>query len=346
MPRPIEEEFRLFRWKLWLTVLFAAGVTLAYFLRYLILLTFLSLLIALFWDTIAGVLQGLARGRMPRWLGVTLAVVVSFAAVVLFVFAFSQPLSDQLKEFLAEWPRIRQDLWMRLNPILRRVGFDEVSPESLTENGLPEGIVPMGIKAVGIGAHALAMVAAVFFLAFFWALQPDRYREGLLKLLPPAAATWANVFLREIVVVLRQWLKATGLAIVAISVLTTLLLTVFGIPYALLFGAAAGIFDMIPFLGPTLAFLGPALITLTMAPEKLPLLVLGYLIVQTVEGNVVQPYVMNREAELPPALTIFAILAMSSLFGILGLFLAAPTLTILFALWRVIETGRKEKKSV
>jgi predicted PurR-regulated permease PerM len=334
MARPLDEEFRLFRYKLWLVFATLAAAALAFFLRDLLLLTFLSLLIAVFWDQLATGLQARLGPRLPRWGAVTLAVVITLAAVSLFVFFLSRPLSEQLNAFIAEWPRIRQDAWMRLQPLLRRFGLGDVTPRELGTGGVTAGLVPLGVMLVGTGLHAAAAVLAVFFLAYFWALQPARYRAGLLALLSPAAAAWLGLFLTAVHASLRNWLKATGFAMLAVSAMTTLLLVLAGVPYALLFGAAAGVFDLIPFLGPALAFAGPALVTVTLAPEKTFWLVAGYLIVQTIEGHVIQPYFMAREAELPPALTVFTVFAMSTLFGVLGLFLAAPTLIIVLALSR------------
>jgi predicted PurR-regulated permease PerM len=335
------EELRLFVYKLWLIVFFILIAGVVYWLRTLMLLTFLSILVAILWGVIADGLQKLSGGKLHRYLAVGLAILFFFGLFFLLGYFLYEPLNEQFVSFTENLPKLMRDLWMRLQPFLRRVGLDELDPSAIDVGAMTGGVVRSTMTVLGASVSTLSGLIAVFFLAFFWAIDPERYLRGTYNLLPPARREWAHQITARISYTLRQWMKATGMSMLTISVLTTTLLSIVGLPYALLFGIAAGLFDIIPFLGPILAFIGPTLVAFSISPTMAFWIIIGYMIIQMVEGNIVVPYFMSREAELPPALTIFVIFAMGELFGFLGIFVAAPTLALIVATVRAVYSIRR-----
>lgn len=337
------DELRRFGAKLWLSLAFLAGIAAVYLLRSLLLLTFVSMLVALVWTYLADALVALWGGKLPRGAAIILAMVLSLGLLVAVGVLLFGPLNEQLSGFMQTLPELLQNAWMRLHPILRRLGLGSFDPATADLSALTGGLLTSGLSLLNVGFQAVSGVVGVLFLAFFWAMNPARYRAGALGLLPPRAQSWAGRILDEVSYTLRQWMKATGMSMLTIAVLTTLLLWLLGIPYALLFGVAAGIFEIIPFLGPVLAFTGPGLYALGTSPTTALWVTAGWIFVQTVEGNLVVPFFLSKAAELPPALTIFIIFAMGELFGFLGIFVASPALALMVAVVRAIY-GYKDFK--
>lgn len=336
MNEALRSEIHTFIIKLWLILGFLFLLALVYFLRTLVLLTFLSMLLAMVWSFLAQALIKITGQKLPRIPAVLAAIVLSGGALALLGFLLFEPLNDQLTSFFDALPETLQNAWMRLQPLMRQFGLGDFDPSSLDLQEFPSKALSSGFVILGAGFQGISALIAVTFLAFFWSIAPDRYRGGFMRMLSSHQQAWAERILNEIQYTLKQWLKATALSMLTIALMTTVFLWIIGIPYALLFGIAAGLLEIVPFLGPLLAFIGPILIALSMSPVTALWVIAGWMVVQTAEGNLVAPYFLQKAAEMPPALTIFAIFAMGELFGFLGIFVASPTLALLMAIVRAV----------
>ena len=115
------------------------------------------------------------------------------------------------------------------------------------------------------------------------------------------------------------------------------------VPFAFLFGIFTGLVAIVPFFGTLLSTTLPALFVLNgkgyfgFSPVGHALLVVGLgVVVHLIEGNLVSPLVMSKKVDLPPVLTIMAVLVMGQLLGGLGLVVALPTLAALMVIVRRI----------
>jgi predicted PurR-regulated permease PerM len=82
--------------------------------------------------------------------------------------------------------------------------------------------------------------------------------------------------------------------------------------------------EFVPILGPIAAAI-PALIIALSQDTKVALWVLAlFVVIQQLEGNLLQPIIQRKMVALPPAVTLFAVLAFAILFGVMGALLAAP----------------------
>ena len=120
------------------------------------------------------------------------------------------------------------------------------------------------------------------------------------------------------------------------AVFTFLLLTVLDVPYAAVFAALAFFLDAIPNIGATLANVIPATVALATRGLTTALIVVAAVLVyQQVENNVIQPRVLSGRLNVPPVLTLIAILAGGKLLGVLGVILAIPLAGMLPVLERI-----------
>ncbi|MFC3128985.1 AI-2E family transporter [Coralloluteibacterium stylophorae] len=131
---------------------------------------------------------------------------------------------------------------------------------------------------------------------------------------------------------LRLWLGGQAVAMLAVGVLTGLGLWALGVPAALGLAIIATLLDFVPLVGPIAAAVPAILLALTVDPRTGLLTTLLYLVVQQIEGNLLQPLVQQRAVELPPALLLFALIGAGLLFGVLGVLLAAPLTVVIFVL--------------
>jgi predicted PurR-regulated permease PerM len=186
------------------------------------------------------------------------------------------------------------------------------------------GTLPLLNTAIGaITGLALVVVAGMFI-----AISPRTYMHGLIVLLPRSRRRRAGEVLPEAGKSLMQWLKGTAIGMAVVGIISAVGLTLIGVPAALALGLIAGLLEFIPYVGPALSFVPATVVALAVSPEK-ALWVIGlYVVVQSIESNVLLPLLMKRMVKLPPALTLLFQAMMATLFGFLGLLLAVPILAM------------------
>jgi predicted PurR-regulated permease PerM len=131
---------------------------------------------------------------------------------------------------------------------------------------------------------------------------------------------------------MRRWLLGQLVDMATVGTLTGVGLWAIGAPSPLALGILSGLASFVPYVGPIAS---GALAVLVAAAQSLDLglwTLALYLGVQQVEGHVVMPFVQRWTIALPPALGVFAVVAMGYLLGPLGIVLATPLTVVLFVL--------------
>jgi predicted PurR-regulated permease PerM len=103
--------------------------------------------------------------------------------------------------------------------------------------------------------------------------------------------------------------------------------------YALLFGVWTAVIEVIPYIGPWLSSVPPAIYALVVDPVSVLWVAVLFVFIYQVEGHVVVPNVMASALRLHPLLVIFGLLAGGQLYGIWGVLLALPTMAAFRAIW-------------
>jgi predicted PurR-regulated permease PerM len=187
--------------------------------------------------------------------------------------------------------------------------------------------------AFGVLTSTLALFAGfvlVLFLAVYIAAEPGVYRRGLLLLVSPTARKRLGPVLTAIATKLRRWLRTQAIAMLVVGIVTTIMLSLLGVRAAIPLGVIAGMFEFIPNIGPTLSAIPAVAMGFVESPEKALVVAIAYWALQFVENNVLIPYLMQDQLDLPPALTMMVQFAMAYIFGLIGLFVATPLLAAVF----------------
>lgn len=133
---------------------------------------------------------------------------------------------------------------------------------------------------------------------------------------------------------LRLWLQGRFIAMLIITVSTTVGLNLLGIKPAFILGLSAGILNFIPNIGPLLSVVPALLLGFVQSPELAVWVIVLYIVTQAFETWLVTPLIYQQTIHLPPALVIFSQILFGVLLGFFGLLLSAPLLIVAIVLVR------------
>ena len=155
-----------------------------------------------------------------------------------------------------------------------------------------------------------------------------------------------KTFLSELEERLRGWMVGAGVAMIFVGVTSALGLWLIGIPLPITFGIIAGLLNVVPFLGSILGALLPVLIALTISPVKALLVLALFLVINQIDGNVIQPLVMGHQAQIHPVLVLVSFLLLGAFLGPAGLLLAVPAAILLITILDqvVLDGSLREKR--
>ncbi len=310
------------------------------------LLLFLAIIISLYLGAVRDVL--VKRAMVPDGLAFVLAIVGTLVAIIGLFTLLVPPVVEQTRELVSVLPdqiskwEASIDGFVNRFPALREMwkpGEHKVLIAVYEQVSSTAGdVVPKVFSLV----HVVIEVFAVLVMSIYLALQPGVYREWLIALFPPIHRDLVRDVLRDLADALRSYIVAQLLAMTILAVFTAAGLWILDVPYWLTFGIFTGVVAVVPFFGSLISTVLPALFVLGGpggGTHALLVILLG-VVVHVFEGNVVIPRVMSHRLELPPVLTIVAVLLMGKLLGPLGLVLAVPTLASIMVIVRRILINR------
>lgn len=263
--------------------------------------------------------------RMGTQISTVLAVLVAGGIVTVGAWLFGSELAAQFGALGEILPATWADLQRRLDqvPLARQV------LDSIVRDQDVSAIITSVVRVAGDAVTAFLLI---LFGAVFIAAQPRLYRGGLLQLVPPRRRELAGEALDDAGYSLRLWLLGQLISMTVVGLLTGIGLWMAGVPSAVALGVIAGFTEAVPYLGPIIGAVPGLLVALTVGPEAAFWALVVYVIVQQLEGYALLPIIQQKMVSLPPALTLFWIMAAGLLFGALGVIFAAPILVVIFVL--------------
>jgi predicted PurR-regulated permease PerM len=306
------------------------GVYLLWRIQEVLLLLLLAILFA---TAIEPLVNWLRRGPFSRGQGILIvysAIFVLLAALGMFLVP---SLLGQLTQFVETLPRqvaalrpqAEQIEVAPLRALLLRA-IAEAGP--VVQHGLEEPLVAaQPQQLVGVGgafAHSLFSMITVFLLAYYWLTERTAIKRAVLRFVPAAHARHVNATWLEVEERLGAWVRGQLMIMLAIGAMAGVAFVALGLPNALVLAVLAGLFEIIPMVGPFLAFVPALLVALATDPFKALLLVGIAVVIQQIEGNVLIPRVMSHAVGISPLTVVLGILIGAILYGPAGAFLAVP----------------------
>jgi predicted PurR-regulated permease PerM len=312
-----------------LMVLLGFGVLVAIALLSLgtLLSILLAAVVALGLDPVVGALVKRGWGRGRAALAVFAAL---FVAVFVLVLVSAGPVWNEIVDFIEALPAMWDELTSKpaFQDIISTAGADDTIRKALQElaQGLPEAANALLGIAGGVFGSVLSLVTLTF-LALFLLMERPAITDWLFGFASPAAEKrWRPVVEESI-----QGVSSSLIGNVAISVVAAVVAGVsawlLGLPFPVVLAVIAGLLDLIPQVGATIASVILVAVALTVSTEAAIVMLVIQLIYQQVENYIVYPIVYRRAVELTGFTTIVAVLIAGSLLGVVGAILAVPFAT-------------------
>ncbi len=324
-PRQTSRE-QVFVRRVLIVIALVAVALLLWNLRSLVLMLFGAVVVATVFRALADVIR--ERLKLPDGLSVALSIVLIIGSVAALITVFGGQIGAQVHVLTEALPAA----WRSLQERIAAMGFgDQLA--ALTQGSAGGGGTASGLgKVVMSVGNGIADTLVVIFGGIFLAAQPNFYRIGAIKLVPPANRALVAEAMDDSERALRLWLRGQLFAMVVVGTLTGLGLWLIGVPSALALGLLAGMLEFIPYAGPIAAAIPGVLLALVAGPETALWTIALYVAVQQFEGYVLQPLVQQYAVDLPPVVLLFSLIGFGMLFGIIGIVLAAPLTVVSYVL--------------
>ncbi|MCA1558893.1 MAG: AI-2E family transporter [Acidobacteria bacterium] len=318
----------------------------AYLVRDVLLLLYVSALLAIGFSPIVRLIERqkvvpIGR-RLPRWLAILilyLAIIGSLTAVGFLIFP---PLVRQGQQLWAAFPEMfdRAQQWLIAKGLLSEHLTLREAAERAPVGGGGEAMGTVFGAIMGVLGGLFGLLT-ILILTFYLLIDADSLRDTLLRLFPSSQRGRVAVASRDITLKVSAWLGGQLLLGAIIGITSAIGLWAMGIPFFYVLALISGIGELIPVVGPILSAIPAIAVASTVSFNKVLLVVIFFVVQQQFENHVLVPKIMERQVGVSAVTVIVALLIGGRMLGILGAILAVPTAAILQVL--LIELTSKDE---
>lgn len=327
------------------------GLYFVYQIRVVALVLLLTLLLSII---VSGPVDFLERKGLGRAWG-TLIVFGCLALVLALVgVGLGSVIEEQARSLSRSLPTLLSSVQGRVDQLQDRLNLqsDFFQPDTGrlldAARGFLSGNTVSTVASVGASvANVLSLGVVVVIATIYAVAKPAPLVNGFVSLFPAGWRGRVREVLGELYMTVGRWFVGQLVSMFVIGLLFTVSMAIIGVPYALLLGLLSGLLAFVPYVGALVSVIPPILLALV-SPEPLDALwvIVAYAIIQAIEGNVLHPMVMSRAVELHPAVVVFALLIMGTLFGLVGVLLAVPLVASVQVLVRELWVERMDERGV
>lgn len=295
--------------------------------RHVLTWVVISLFLALALNPAVEWLQG--HGIKRRGAAAAVTYLLALVAIVAIGFTFVPTLVHQVNEFVQKLPDYVHDITHGRG----RLGFLETKYhiqqriESAVKQGGATKVLGLSGVAISVAKSVISIVVAtitILFMTYFMLLEGPSWVERFYRLLPERSQPrWRKVG-NEIYRTVGGYVTGNLLISVIAGGLTTIVLLIMGVPYAVALGLIVAILDLIPLAGATIAAILIGVVAFLHSIPAGIVVIVFFIVYQQIENHLLQPVVYGRTVQLSPLAVLISILIGAELAGIIGALGAIP----------------------
>lgn len=262
--------------------------------------------------------------RLQRWMPrpaavIGLFIVLSVILVTLFLL-ITPPLVEQMQQAVTQLP----SLLTRVGSLINRIAPGEGT--RLVDNIGPA--IPSYINSAAspplTALAGLAIFAQILFFAAYWLIAAPGLRRFTLSLFPAGQRDHVAGVLREMSEAMGGYVRATVLDALIVAGITYLFLLLMGVKYPLVLAVVTFFGEFVPLIGPTIAEIPAVGLGLLLSPVKALVVLVFYVLLQQIDGNVILPLILRAQSNMSPLLITASVFAGAWVAGIIGALVAIP----------------------
>lgn len=305
--------------------------------------------------------------KISRRLGV-LIVYVGFILILVVLFLVVLPKTiEELRNLLISLPHLVNDVNLQILDLADHIEKVTNIDMSRILNNIQEGIEQylnsvqtslldrLRFMASGMYAALGRMVSFVLILilTYYFTVDKNRIKVKMYKLIPSSYRSDILYLASEINTAMLEFVKGKLLLAVIVGVMTTIMLLILGVNFAVAIGLITIIADIIPYIGPFLAFVPAFFFSVMDSWTKAIWVSIFFVFLQWAENNLFAPKILGKRTGIHPAVVLLCIFVGGGTFGVIGMILSVPVFSTLMILknfvimkWRDSQQRKNEVKKV
>lgn len=275
---------------------------------------------------------------LPQNAGVILVYILLLLLLIGFLLLLFPLISEQAGTIAVAMPEYYQNLrgWLVNNPNQFFIGLSEFLPATLPSIKPVQLTGQEMITSAGqvtgylaVGGQVLFTLIIILVLAYYWTLDGTRIIQSFLLVVPQTQREAISDLISAMESKLGFYMVGQGVLCLVISIMAFIAYALIGLPNALVLALVAGVLEAVPMIGPLLGAIPAALVALSIAPGKLVWVIVATVVIQQLENSFLVPRIMKKAVGVNPFVTLLALFAFSSLFGLAGALMAIPMAAII-----------------
>jgi len=285
------------------------------------------------------VVTALERRGMPRVAGAAVVYLLFLAVVALLISLLVPVITRQVVAVADDFPQYSRDAQAQIERLGRRFGQHwEVNLDAervqawLAQSGNQQAVTRYvtGLRSFTSSLlHGLVLFILGPIMAFYLLVDLPRLRRGALAMIPPRRRDELRDLFDRMGKAVGGFFRGQLLVALFVGVASSLALYLIHLPFWLLVGIVAGVFNLVPLVGP---FIGGGLAVVIALVSGKPLMALwaavALTIVQQVDNHLISPNVMSRTVQLHPVVVMLGLLLGATFGGLFGMLVVVPLVAV------------------
>lgn len=199
-------------------------------------------------------------------------------------------------------------------------------------SNIAQNVFNQSINITMAAAQAIFVTLALTMFIYYILVDKEYLRNKFIEFFPPNLKEKAGFILFNITSKVGNYVRAQVLSMVTVGVMVTVEVAILGIEYPILLGLIAGICEIIPVLGPTIAIAVIVTIAFPLGMVKIVLAVILFLVIQQISNYMIRPFLFGKFMKLHPITIMVALFAAEEFLGVWGVILSpaiAATICVL-----------------
>lgn len=278
---------------------------------------------------------------IPRGIAVALVIlallaVIVLAAIVLVPLAVSQlvSLAEQTPALIEEGYSYSREA---VEYLAERGLLDTTPDQAMAQlqqtgaervEGLLQGFVTRAFDTLSGTVAGVFTLLSTILIAAYLLVDGERFRNGLIRMLPVQYRDDALVLWTDVVHALSRYLSGLLVSLTFQGITSTVIMTLLGVPFAILLGIWTTFGAIVPYIGSYIGGIPSTIIAFTVSPTVGVLTALTYVVMNFIDGNLIAPRVQGQAIRVPPLLIFLAVIGGGQIAGIWGALMAVPMLAV------------------